>query len=112
MRRLIFLLAPLFLALPATGAAQSTPSADDIIAKYAQRIGGADRLRAVLSVRMSGKFYGGGGFEAAITNEHKRPHQVREEFTFGGMTGVSAFDGKTGWKIEPWGGKKDAETLG
>ena len=37
---------------------------------------------------------------------------MREEFTFGGMTGVTAFDGKSGWKIEPWAGKKDAETLG
>jgi hypothetical protein len=37
---------------------------------------------------------------------------VREEFTFGGLTGVTAFDGKNGWKIEPWAGKKDAEPLG
>ena len=37
---------------------------------------------------------------------------MREEFTFGGLTGVTAFDGKTGWKIEPWAGKKDAEPLG
>ena len=28
------------------------------------------------------------------------------------MTGVNAYDGKTGWKIEPWQGKKDAEPLG
>lgn len=111
MRRLFLCFVPLFLALPATGDAQSAPTADDIIAKYAQRIGGAERIRAVLSVRMSGKFYGGGGFEAAVTNEHKRPNLVRNEFAFGGMAGVTAYDGKVGWKIEPWGGKKDAETL-
>jgi hypothetical protein len=28
------------------------------------------------------------------------------------MTGVTAYDGKTGWKIEPWQGKKDVEPLG
>ncbi len=28
------------------------------------------------------------------------------------MTGVTAYDGKAGWKIEPWQGKKDAEPLG
>ena len=28
------------------------------------------------------------------------------------MTGVIAYDGQTGWKIEPWQGKKDAEPLG
>jgi hypothetical protein len=27
------------------------------------------------------------------------------------MTGVTAYDGRTGWKIEPWNGKKDAEAL-
>jgi hypothetical protein len=27
------------------------------------------------------------------------------------MTGVTAYDGKIGWKIEPWGGKKDVESL-
>ena len=77
-----------------------------------QRVGGAERLRAVLSVRRHGKYYGGGGFEADVTNENGRPNKVREEFTFGGLTGVTAFDGKSGWKIEPWAGKKDAEPLG
>jgi hypothetical protein len=28
------------------------------------------------------------------------------------MVGVTAYDGRTGWKIEPWNGKKDAEPLG
>src|SRR5437764_13967662 len=28
------------------------------------------------------------------------------------MTGINAYDGKTGWKVEPWNGKKDAEALG
>src|SRR5690242_3241356 len=99
-------------AAPTRPVAQSTPTADEIIARYTNRIGGAERLRAVQSVRRHGKFYGGGGFEAEITYENRRPNKVREEFTFGGLTGVTAFDGKTGWKIEPWAGKKDAEPLG
>jgi hypothetical protein len=37
---------------------------------------------------------------------------VREEFMLQGMTGINAYDGKTGWKIEPWNGKKDPEALG
>ena len=100
-------------AATATGVhAQATPNADAIIARYAARIGGADRIRAIQSVRRSGKFYGGGGFEAEVTYENKRPNKVREELTFGGMTGATSFDGKNGWKVEPWAGKKDAETLG
>jgi photosystem II stability/assembly factor-like uncharacterized protein len=84
---------------------------EDLVAKYAQRIGGAERLHAIQSIRRTGKFYGGGGFEAKLVNENKRPNKVREEFAFGGMTGVNAYDGRTGWKIEPWQGKKDAESL-
>jgi len=28
------------------------------------------------------------------------------------MTGINAYDGKDGWKIEPWQGKRDPEALG
>ena len=101
----------LLLFVAGRASAQATLTADEIITRYAQRIGGADRMRAIQSVRRVGKFYGGGGFEAEVTNENKRPNKVREEITFGGMTGATSFDGKNGWKIEPWGGKKDAETL-
>src|SRR5436305_69418 len=89
-------------AAPLTVGGQATPTADEIIARYTNRVGGAERLRAVQSVRRHGKYYGGGGFEAEITYENRRPNKVREEFTFGGLTGVTAFDGKSGWKIEPW----------
>jgi photosystem II stability/assembly factor-like uncharacterized protein len=92
--------------------AHAQRTADDLIAKYAQRIGGLERIHAVQSLRRTGKFYGGGGFEAQVKNENKRPNKVREEFVFGGMTGVTAYDGRSGWKIEPWQGKKDPEPLG
>ncbi len=84
---------------------------DEIVARYQQRIGGAERIQTIQSLRRTGKFYGGGGFEAEVKNESRRPNKVREEFAFGGMVGVNAYDGKDGWKIEPWQGKKDAESL-
>src|SRR2546422_6358253 len=99
------------IALLLLAAPLRSQTADEIIAKYAQRVGGLGRIQAVQSIRRSGKFIGGGGFEAQVRYENKRPNKVREEFTFGGMTGVNAYDGKSGWKIEPWSGKKDAEPL-
>src|SRR5437867_1005362 len=90
----------------------SQESIDDIVAKYAKRVGGLEKIQSIQSVRRSGKFYGGGGFEAQIKAENKRPNKVRQEFAFGGMVGVTAYDGKNGWKIEPWQGKKDPEPLG
>ena len=104
-------LAALALPLALMAAPLRSQSVDTIIARYQQRLGGAERIQAIQSLRRSGKFYGGGGFEAQVKNESKRPNKVREEFAFGGMVGVNAYDGKTGWKIEPWQGKKDAESL-
>ena len=108
MRRLIPAIAGL--TLLATSAFAQT--ADDIIARYVKTIGGMERVSAVQSLRRTGKFIGGGGFEANVVQENRRPDKVREEFALQGMTGINAWDGKRGWKIEPWNGKKDPEALG
>jgi hypothetical protein len=49
--------------------------------------------------------------EFAYTQVKKRPGAVRAEFTLQGMTAVQAFDGKEGWKISPFGGRKDPEKM-
>jgi len=90
----------------------SAQTADSIIARYVQTIGGTARLQAVQSLRRTGRFTGGGGFEAVVVQENKRPNSVREEFSIQGMTGINAYDGTSGWKIEPWQGKRDPEALG
>jgi outer membrane lipoprotein-sorting protein len=91
--------------------AQAPQTADDLIARYLKTVGGMDKIQAVSSLRRVGKYNGSGGFEATFVQENKRPGFVREEFTFQGMTAVNAWDGKTGWKIDPFGGKRDAESL-
>src|SRR4051812_9620719 len=106
MRQRLLLLLALTLATPLRA-----QNIDEIVSRYQARIGGAQKIASIQTVRRSGKFYGGGGFEAQVKNENKRPNKVREEFAFGGMVGVNAWDGKSGWKIEPWQGKKDAESL-
>jgi outer membrane lipoprotein-sorting protein len=93
-------------------AAAGAQTADEIVAKYVARIGGMEKLDAIKTLRKTGKYTGNGGFQARIVEENKRPNMVRQEFLLQGMTGVTAFDGKEGWKIEPWQGKKDVETLG
>lgn len=93
--------------------AQSSPprTADEIIARYLKTVGGMEKIQAVKTLRRVGKYNGGGGFEAIIVQENKRPNLVREEFSLQGMTGINAWDGRTGWKIDPFGGKKDPEAL-
>jgi hypothetical protein len=97
------------------GAALATPTAaqtvDDVIAKHLEARGGLDKIKAVQSMRMTGKMTVGPGIEAPVTLELKRPASVRLDMTFQGNTGTQAYDGKTGWGISPMAAKKDPEPM-
>lgn len=110
---LVVLTVPVTAQTAASAQTTAAPkSAEEIINKYIKTVGGAEKIQAVKTLRRSGKFTGGGGFEAAIVEENKRGNMVRQEFSLQGMTQINAYDGKQGWKIEPWQGKKDVEPLG
>jgi outer membrane lipoprotein-sorting protein len=96
--------------LVAAGATAHAESVDDIIAKNIQARGG-DKLRAVQTLRMSGKLLAGPGIEAPFTIEIKKPGRLRFEVVVQGMTIVQAVDGDVGWTIQPMTGKKDAERM-
>jgi hypothetical protein len=87
-------------------------TAEEIIQRYLKTVGGVQKIQSIKTLVRTGKASGGGGFEVKIRQENKRPNLVRQEITILSMTGITAYDGKTGWKIEPWGGKKDPEALG
>ncbi len=108
MRKLLLALA----CVAASAAHAPAQTADEIVEKFIKTVGGMEKIQAVKSLRRTGKYTGGGGFEAQLVEENRRPNLVRQEFNIQGMTGVTAYDGKAGWKIEPWNGKKDAEPLG
>jgi len=108
-RKLLILSAGLWAASASMLPAQS---ADSIINRYIEASGGMAKIQAIQSLRRTGKYSGGGGFEAVIVQENKRPGSVRNEFQIQGMVGINAYDGKDGWKIEPWNGKRDPESLG
>src|ERR1051326_3599115 len=112
MRRAFLGLLIILVFVPAAWAADAPPTAEEIVARYIQRVGGMQRIQAVKTLRRTGKFIGGGGFEAQVLQENKRPAMVRQEFIIQGMAGINAYDGKSGWKIDPFGGKKDPEALG
>ena len=87
-------------------------TADELVNKNIQAKGGMEKIKAIKSVKMTGKLSGGGGFTAAVGQENERPNLVRETFSLQGMTAVTAYDGATGWQIQPFGGKKDPELMG
>ena len=85
-------------------------TADEIIEKHIKAEGGADKMKAVQSMRMTGKMKMG-PMEVPVVMIKARPDQVRMDFTVQGMTGTQAYDGTTGWMVMPFMGKKDPEKM-
>ena len=83
---------------------------DEIIAKNVQAHGGMEKMKAVQSIRITGKL-NVGSFRAGFMQENKRPDKVREEQIIQGLAAVQAYDGKTGWQVNPFGGRRDAELM-
>ncbi len=96
------------LLLPLSPASAQT--VDEIIAKNIQAHGGLEKLKSVSTMRATGQFRMG-MFQAAFVQENKRPGKVRNEMTLQGMTAIDAYDGKLGWRISPFEGRKDADPI-
>jgi hypothetical protein len=86
-------------------------TADELVQKNIEARGGLDKIKAIKSLRMSGKSVSG-GFNATVGQESLRPNLVRETFSIQGMTAIQAYDGSTGWAIQPFGGRKDPQLMG
>ncbi len=85
---------------------------DELVSKNIEAKGGADALRALQSLRLTGKLLvDQGQIELAYVQMKKRPGEVRTEGTLQGMTQIEAYDGKEGWKISPFQGRKDPEKM-
>ena len=89
----------------------SAQTLDEVLAKNYKAKGGLDKIKAVQTIRITGTMTLGPGIEAPFVLVQKRPGMLRMEFTFQGMTGVQAYDGKTGWQLMPFEGRKDPEPL-
>lgn len=101
-------LAVLALALASPVHAQT---ADELIAKNIKAKGGMDKIKAMKSLRATGRMSLGPEMEAPFVMTLKRPNEMRMEFTLQGMTGVQAYDGKSAWSVMPFMGKKDPEAM-
>lgn len=99
----------LLAAVAMSAGATQAMTADDLAGKVIEAEGGRAALQAIGSVQTSGKFIGGGGFEADIKTLSARPGRYRSEFTIQGMTAIQAYDGTGVWAIQPFRGRKDPE---
>ena len=91
-------------------AAAPAQTAEELVAKNLQARGGVDKIKAINTLKMTGKAYV--GIDAALSQENKRADMIRQNFTVQGMTQIQAYDGKVGWQISPFGGRKDPELMG
>ena len=98
-------------ALLAAVASSSTPTADAIVADYVAARGGLAKIRSIQTLRQTGRAFGGGGREALVLRELKRPDKSRFEFTLQGVTGVYVANGREGWKVSPFEGDLEAKPL-
>jgi hypothetical protein len=97
----------LVLALPMSAHALT---AEELVAKNLAARGGAEKLAALNTLKMTGKMQIG-DFELAVVNLRSRDAGFRFEGTLQGFTIVQAYDGKQGWQIQPFEGRRDAEKM-
>ena len=101
----------LALGIICTTAFIAAQTAEELVAKNLEAKGGVDKIKSIKSYKFSGNFQQG-SFTAQVAQEAKAPNDIREMFTVQGMTQIQAYDGKTGWQISPFQGRRDPEMLG
>ena len=102
------LIIPFFLSLIFISASFAQ-TVDEILAKYFEAQG-QEKLLATNTFTTKGKIIQG-QFEIPFTSYHKRPMKFKSEAEFQGMKIISAFDGETGWSINPMTGSNDPQPM-
>jgi hypothetical protein len=86
-------------------------TAEELVAKNIQAKGGIEKIKAIHSLRMTGKLVQG-TLTIQVARDTMAPNLVRQMATIQGMTQTQAYDGAGGWQISPFQGRKDPERLG
>lgn len=100
-------IAALMLAAAGTAVAMD---AEELIAKHIEATGGKEKIAAIESVKLTGKFMTQ-GMEFPFTMIQKRPHFLRIEVNAMGMNIVQGYDGQQGWSINPMTGSSDPQPM-
>lgn len=88
------------------------PTVDELVSKNIEAKGGAAALRDLQTLRLTGKMLvQQGQIQLAYTQIRKRPDDVRTEASLQGMTQIEAYDGREGWKVSPFFGRRDPERM-
>ncbi len=94
--------------------AQTSYSAEQLVAKNLEARGGAQAMAAIQSLESEGRLLAQGDFELKFKEVRKRVPAgtaVRDDLSVQGLTIVQAYDGTNGWRINPFQGRRDAEKM-
>lgn len=105
MKKTILLLACVF-----AGAASFAQTADEIINKYADAIGGKDKVKSIKNIYMEGTV-DAQGQTITIKDWKVLKTATRTEYTVMGMTGYSILTKDSGWNFNPFMQQKAAEPM-
>src|SRR6267378_7414146 len=112
LRFLIPFVSAAFFASPLFAQDKNQPTVDDLVAKNIEAKGGSTALKSLQTLRSTGKMLvQQGQIELGYLQTKKRPDEVRTEASLQGMTQIEAYDGKEGWKVSPFFGRKDPERM-
>lgn len=92
-------LMPFLLALAALP--MMAQSADAILARHLQAMGGLEKLKALHSMRMTGTLESAPGIRLPLVIEMARPNKSRLEAKDGDRVYLRLFDGTKGWLSDP-----------
>jgi outer membrane lipoprotein-sorting protein len=85
---------------------------DQLIQKNTEAVGGAEAVKAIQTVVITGKMVmGGGQVELPVTIKLKRPGMSRMDAEFQGRSLTRAFDGTTAWQVMPMTGSSDPQKM-
>jgi hypothetical protein len=112
LRLIIFLVSAALTVTAGFAQDENQATVDQLVSKNIEAKGGADALNALQTLRLSGKMLvRQGQIELGYLQIKKQPDEVRSEGSLQGMTQIEAYDGKEGWRISPFFGRKDPEHM-
>jgi len=112
LRLLIAFVSAAFVVSEVSAQDKNQPTVDQLVSKNIEAKGGPAALHDLQTLRLTGKMLvQEGQIQLAFMQIKKRPDEVRTEASLQGMTQIEAYDGKDGWRVSPFLGRKDPERM-
>lgn len=115
MQNTLLLLCPALLLCPClmgeAPAPSPAPSIDQLLARHLQALGGAQAVHAPQSRRSRCTLQGLAPFDVPVLVEQTRAGRYRREVRIQDTLQITAFDGRAGWKLDPFSGSDAVQPL-